>query len=155
MGSAPRIKEVAEDLVNHFEDRISTIDGKAMIVCMSRDICVEMFNAITDIRPGWKGTLIKEEKDKRGYYEQEDGTIRIVMTGSASDRENLQQHIYSKLQKKRLEKLISREEKRGNFCEDVTHKHFECARRCSSCCGEKSKVTLRVGLINEIFWEKI
>ena len=104
VGAEPRIKEVAEDLVNHFEARLSSIEGKAMIVCMSRDICVEMFKAITDLRPNWKGTLVKEEKNKRGYYDPEDGAIRIVMTGSASDRENLQPHIYSKLQKKRLEK---------------------------------------------------
>ena len=104
VGAEPRIKEVGEDLVKHFEARISVIDGKAMIVCMSRDICVEMFNAITNLRPVWKGTLVQKEKNKRGYYDPEDGAIRIVMTGSASDRENLQQHIYSKLQKKRLEK---------------------------------------------------
>ena len=92
VGAAPRIKEVAEDLVKHFEERISTIDGKAMIVCMSREICVHMYNAITELRP----ELADPDSEKGG--------IKVIMTGSASDKELLQPHIYNKQQKKRLEK---------------------------------------------------
>lgn len=92
VGAEPRIQEVAEDLVRHFEERTSTIDGKGMIVCMSREICVQMYNAIIALRPQWDDRDI----DK--------GAIKIVMTGSASDKPLLQPHIYSKQQKKRLEK---------------------------------------------------
>jgi len=91
VGSEPRIKEVAEDLVKHYEERNATIEGKAMVVCMSRDICVHTYNAIITLRPNWHDPDI----DK--------GAIKIIMTGSASDKELLRPHIYSKQQKKRLE----------------------------------------------------
>jgi len=104
VGSEPRLKEVAEDLIQHFETRLQVIDGKAMIVCMSREICVNLFNAITDIRPEWKGTIYKDKQESNGYYDPQDGVIRIVMTGSASDRAALQQHVYSKTKKKTIEK---------------------------------------------------
>lgn len=103
VGAEPRLKEVAEDLVTHFEDRVATIDGKAMIVCMSRDICVNMFKEITDLRPVWKGTTVKKENGGHGYYNPNDGAIRVIMTGNASDRKELQPHLYSKQQKKDLE----------------------------------------------------
>ncbi|HNP52673.1 MAG TPA: type I restriction endonuclease subunit R, partial [Nitrosomonas nitrosa] len=92
VGTEPRIQEVAEDLVKHFEERCATIDGKGMIVCMSREICAQMYNAIVALRPQWHDPDI----DK--------GAIKIIMTGSASDKTLLQPHIYSKQQKKRLEK---------------------------------------------------
>lgn len=92
VGAEPRIKQVAEDLVDHFETRTATIDGKAMIVCMSREICVHMYNAITELRPAWHDT------------DPEKGAIKIVMTGSASDKELLRPHGYTKQVKKRLER---------------------------------------------------
>ena len=92
VGSGPRLKEVAKDLAAHFEDRTATMPGKAMIVCMSREICVDMYNAIKDIRPNWHD----EDPAK--------GAIKIVMTGSASDKEKLQPHIYNKETKKQFEK---------------------------------------------------
>ena len=104
VGAEPRLKEVAEDLVKHFESRLEVLDGKAMIVCMSREICVHLFDAITKIRPQWKGTLVKDKQDSTGYYDPQDGVIRVVMTGSASDRPALQQHLYSKAKKKTIEK---------------------------------------------------
>lgn len=107
VGSEPRVQEVAEDLVSHFEARTATIAGKAMVVCMSRDICAQMFKAITDLRPEWAGTTVKKEKGGNagaGYYSPEDGAVRVVMTGSASDKQALQPHLYSKAQKKSLEK---------------------------------------------------
>lgn len=109
VGARARIQEVAEDLVNHFEERTATIDGKAMFVCMSRDICVQMFDAITALRPDWAGTTIKKQNgsaDDAGYYSPNDGSIRVIMTGSASDKKSLQPHLYTKAQKKDLEKRL-------------------------------------------------
>ncbi len=92
VGAEPRIKQVAADLVEHFEARTEMIDGKAMIVAMSREICVHLYDAIVELRPDWHDT------------DPNKGVIKIVMTGSASDRALLQPHIYNKQTKKRLEK---------------------------------------------------
>ncbi|MBW7471157.1 type I restriction endonuclease subunit R [Marinobacter sp. F4218] len=92
VGAGPRLKQVAEDLVNHYETRSSTISGKAMIVAMSREIAVHLYNEIVALRPEWHN----DDPDK--------GAIKIVMTGSASDRALLQPHIYNKQTKKRFEK---------------------------------------------------
>lgn len=96
VGSAPRIEQVANDLVAHFEERTATMPGKAMIVCMSREICVDMYNAIIAIRPQWHDPDSKK------------GTIKVVMTGSASDKAKLQPHIHSKLIKKEFEKRFKK-----------------------------------------------
>ncbi|MFQ5598733.1 MAG: type I restriction endonuclease subunit R [Nitrospiria bacterium] len=90
VGAAPRIQAVAEDLVRHFENR--RIEGKGMIVCMSRDICVQLYDALCALRPPWHDP----DFDK--------GALKVVMTGSASDKTALQPHLYSKQQKKRIEK---------------------------------------------------
>lgn len=92
VGSGPRLQQVAADLVQHFETRSESIDGKAMIVAMSRDICVHLYNEIAALRPEWHDP------------DPEKGAIKIVMTGSASDKPLLQPHIYNKQTKKRLEK---------------------------------------------------
>ncbi|MCD4815587.1 MAG: type I restriction endonuclease subunit R [Methanosarcinales archaeon] len=98
VGTEPRIREVAADLVEHFETRTKSVDdkdmrdGKGMIVAMSREICVHLYNAIVELRPDWHDP----DPDK--------GAIKIVMTGSASDRELLQPHIYNKQTKKLIEK---------------------------------------------------
>ena len=92
VGAEPRIKQVSEDLVNHFEERCATIEGKGMIVAMSREICAHLYNAITALRPEWHS----EDIDK--------GAIKVIMTASASDKLLLQAHNYNKVQKKRLEK---------------------------------------------------
>lgn len=89
VGAGPRLAEVAEDLVNHFEER--TIEGKGMVVCMSREICANLYKEIIKLRPEWHDTDV----DK--------GAIKIIMTGSASDKALLRPHVYSKIQKKRLE----------------------------------------------------
>ncbi|OGT69969.1 MAG: DEAD/DEAH box helicase [Gammaproteobacteria bacterium RIFCSPLOWO2_02_FULL_57_10] len=96
VGSAPRIEQVAKDLVAHFEERTATMPGKAMIVCMSREICVDMYNAIIAIRPQWHDPDSKK------------GAIKVVMTGSASDKAKLQPHIHSKLIKKEFEKRFKK-----------------------------------------------
>jgi len=92
VGSEQRLKKVAEDLVKHYENRIDAIDGKAMVVCMSRRICVELYNAIIDLRPDW-------HNDEDGK-----GKIKIVMTGSASDPVEWQQHIRNKTKREELGK---------------------------------------------------
>jgi type I restriction enzyme R subunit len=92
VGTEPRIRQVAADLVEHFEERTRSMDGKGMIVGMSRNICVNLYNAIVELRPDWHDT----DPDK--------GAIKIVMTGSASDRELLQPHIYNRHTRKKLEK---------------------------------------------------
>lgn len=91
VGSEPRLQQVALDLVQHFEARIAVVDGKVMIVCMSRDICAQLYNAIVSLRPDWHSE------------DPEQGAIKIVMTGSAADKALLQPHLYSKQVKKRLE----------------------------------------------------
>ena len=96
VGSAPRMEQVAKDLVAHFETRISTMPGKAMIVCMSREICVDMYNAIVALRPDWHDTDTSK------------GAIKVVMTGSASDKEKLQPHIHNKETKKVFEKRFKK-----------------------------------------------
>jgi len=99
VGAAPRLKQVAADIVKHYETRSAALEGKAMIVCMSRAICVDLFNAIITLRPEWAGTKVPNA----GYSEL-DGTLRIVMTGNATDAAELQQHLYTKQQRKTLEK---------------------------------------------------
>ncbi|XXE20313.1 type I restriction endonuclease subunit R [Pseudomonas sp. Z1-12] len=91
VGSEPRLQQVARDLIEHFEVRVSVADGKAMIVCMSRDICAHLYNTIVSLRPDWHSD------------DPEQGAIKIVMTGSAADKALLQPHLYSKQVKKRLE----------------------------------------------------
>lgn len=105
VGAEPRIKEVAADLVKHFEARTDAMEGKAMIVAMSRRICVDLFDAIVELRPRWKGTLVpSKDGDKPSHYSPEDGAIRIMMTGSAADDAKLRPHNYAGGARKLLEK---------------------------------------------------
>ncbi len=92
VGSEPRMQQVAQDLVNHFENRTASMPGKGMIVCMSREICVDMYLAIVAIKPEWHDA------------DPTNGAIKIVMTGSASDKAKMQAHIYNKETKKLFEK---------------------------------------------------
>ena len=92
VGAEPRIASVAADMVTHFEARSAAQSGKAMVVAMSRDICVHLYNEIVKLRPQWHDA------------DPEKGVIKIVMTGSASDKALLRPHIYSAQVKKRLEK---------------------------------------------------
>ncbi len=84
VGTEKRVALIAKDLVAHFEQRQEAMNGKAMIVCMSRRICVELYAAITKLRPDWHDP----DDDK--------GAIKVVMTGSASDPLPWQQHIRGK-----------------------------------------------------------
>lgn len=91
VGAEPRIKSVAADLVAHFEERNQAQSGKAMVVAMSREICVHLYNEIIALRPEWH-----DEDPKKG-------AVKIVMTGSASDKALLRPHIYPSQVKKSLE----------------------------------------------------
>jgi len=90
VGSEKRIKLVARDLVDHFEKRLDAMDGKAMVVCMSRRICVELYKAITALQPRWH------------HNDDDKGAIKVVMTGSASDPLDWQQHIRNKPRREAL-----------------------------------------------------
>jgi len=90
VGNPNRLQKIAEDLVYHFEQRNAVLDGKAMIVCMSRRICVELYDAIIKIRPHWHS----DDDDK--------GTIKVIMTGSSSDALNMQPHIRNKPRRKAI-----------------------------------------------------
>lgn len=90
VGNEDRLNKIAEDIVFHFENRNSVLEGKAMIVCMSRRICVDLYDAIVKIRPQWHN----EEDDK--------GEIKVIMTGSSSDTLNMQPHIRNKPRRKAI-----------------------------------------------------
>ena len=90
VGAENRIKLVARDMVEHFEKRLEALEGKAMIVCMSRRICVDLYREIAALRPDWH----HEDDDK--------GLMKVVMTGSASDPVEWQQHIRNKPRREKL-----------------------------------------------------
>lgn len=90
VGAEKRVNLIARDLVTHFEQRLETLEGKAMIVCMSRRICVDLYAAIVKLRPEWHD----EDDDK--------GAIKVVMTGSASDPLYWQKHIRNKPRRETL-----------------------------------------------------
>jgi len=90
VGSEKRIKLIARDLVEHFESRLATMDGKAMVVAMSRRIAVELYRELVALRPAWHG------KD------DEQGALKVVMTGSASDPLDWQPHIRNKPRRETL-----------------------------------------------------
>jgi len=92
VGTGERLKEIAGDLVTHFEQRTDALEGKALVVCMSRRICVDLYAEIVKLRPGWHA-----EGDT-------EGAIKVVMTGSAADPVDWQQHIRDKTRRKGLAK---------------------------------------------------
>ena len=92
VGSEHRLRLVARDLVEHFENRLDAMDGKAMVVCMSRRIAVDLHHELVALRPEWHAD------------EDEAGALKVVMTGSASDRLDWQPHIRNKLRREALAK---------------------------------------------------
>lgn len=84
VGAEKRLDAVVADILDHFDARLEAMDGKAMIVCMSRRICVEVYDRIVAAHPTWHG-----ETD-------DTGSVKVVMTGSASDPAEMQPHIRSK-----------------------------------------------------------
>jgi len=92
VGSDKRLALVAKDMVAHFEDRVAALDGKAMVVCMSRRICVKLYDEIVKLRPDWHSA------------DDNAGAVKIVMTGAASDPQEWQQHIGNKARRDLLAK---------------------------------------------------
>lgn len=92
VGSDNRLALVAGDIVAHFEARVDALEGKAMVVCMSRRICVKLYDEIVKLRPSWHSSDDKE------------GALKIVMTGAASDPQEWQQHIGNKARRDLLAK---------------------------------------------------
>jgi type I restriction enzyme, R subunit len=94
VGNEHRIELVAKDIVKHYEQRSEALDGKAMIVCMSRRICVDLYNAIIRFRPEWHAD------------EDAEGVIKVVMTGSSSDPLTWQPHVRNKERRKDIGKRL-------------------------------------------------
>jgi type I restriction enzyme R subunit len=90
VGAEPRVKMIARDLVDHFENRLSAMDGKAMVVCMSRRICVELYKELAALRPSWV-----TDNDATGQ-------MKVIMTGSASDPLDWQPHVRNKKAREEL-----------------------------------------------------
>ena len=98
MGDPKRIALVAADLVTHFEKRVEAMDGKAMIVCMSRRIAVDLYNALIKLRPDWTSAKDDEAEAEKGKA----CVVKVVMTGSADDGPAWQPHIRSKDKRRKL-----------------------------------------------------
>ena len=94
VGAEKRLRRIAADLVNHFEDREAGVEGKAMAVCMSRRICVALYEEIVKLRPDWHSD------------DDATGTVKVVMTGSAADPKEWQRFIGSKARRELLAKRI-------------------------------------------------
>ncbi|MBU4245935.1 type I restriction endonuclease subunit R [archaeon] len=90
VGSSKRTKRIAKDIVRHFEKRVNFFDGKGMIVCMSRRICVDLYNELIKLRPEWAS-----DDDTKGI-------LKVIMTGSASDPKEWQEHIRNKKRRKAI-----------------------------------------------------
>ena len=90
VGAQERLRLVAQDILDHFEGRLEALDGKAMVVCMSRRICADLYAEIVRLRPGWDAK------------EDDHGRIKVVMTGSASDPTEWQKHIRNKSRREAL-----------------------------------------------------
>ena len=90
VGAEKRVKQIAEDIVAHFEQRLEALEGKAMVVCMSRRICIDLYRELARLRPGWRA-------DDDGK-----GSVKVVMTGSASDPLAWQPHIRNKARREAL-----------------------------------------------------
>ena len=90
VGAEKRVKQIAEDIVDHFEQRLEVLEGKAMVVCMSRRICIDLYRELARLRPNWH-----DEDDSKG-------SMKVVMTGSASDPVDWQPHIRNKAGREEL-----------------------------------------------------
>ena len=91
VGAGKRVALVARDIVEHFESRQEAMDGKAMVVCMSRRICIDLYRELARLRPAW------HDDDNRG-------ALKVVMTGKAADPPDWQPHIRNKPRREALAK---------------------------------------------------
>lgn len=94
VGNSERLKLIAKDIIEHFNARLDVNEGKGMIVTMSRQIAADLYDTIVELQPTWHSTS------------DEEGAIKVIITGSASDEQKLQQHIRSKDRIKKIEKRI-------------------------------------------------
>ena len=94
VGTEKRINLVTKDIVNHFEQRLEAMDGKGMIVCMSRRICVDLYDALLKLHPSWH------------HQDDDKGAIKVIMTGSAGDPANFQPHIRNKIRREAIKKRM-------------------------------------------------
>ena len=92
VGTEKRLALIARDIVEHFETRLEAMDGKAMVVCMSRRICVDLHRALVRLRPEWH------------HGDDDKGHLKVVMTGAAADPPEWQQHIRNKARREALAK---------------------------------------------------
>ena len=90
VGAEKRLKQVAQDIVNHYEQRMEALEGKAMMVCMSRRICIDLYRELVRLRPDWHSD------------DDDQGAIKVVMTGSATDPLDWQPHIRNKPRREAL-----------------------------------------------------
>ena len=104
VGADKRVGLIAEDLIKHWEARLEVMDGKAMIVCMSRRICFELYEAIRKLRPKWH------------HKDDEKGVVKIVMTGSASNPLEWQDHTRNKPRREALPKDSKTPKPRSRSC---------------------------------------
>ena len=98
VGSKKRINALAKEIINHFEKKQEIMQGKAMVVCMSRRICVSLFDAIKKLRPEW----VNKDDNK--------GLMKVIMTGSASDGPEWQEHIRNKQKRREMGDLFKKED---------------------------------------------
>jgi len=92
VGASSRLQLVAEDIVQHFEQRLDAMDGKGLIVCMSRRICMDLYDEIVKLRPDWH----QDDDDK--------GSVKVVMTGNASEGPRVAAHSRSKSRREQIAK---------------------------------------------------
>ena len=90
VGADKRLKQVAQDIVNHYEQRMEALEGKAMVVCMSRRICIDLYRELAKLRPDWHSD------------DDDQGAVKVVMTGSATDPLDWQPHIRNKPRREAL-----------------------------------------------------
>ena len=97
VGAEKRVKQIAGDIVAHFEQRLEAMEGKAMVVCMSRRICIDLYRELAWLRPEWH-----DDEDGLSAGQAGKGTMKVVMTGSASDPPEWQPHIRNKARREEL-----------------------------------------------------
>ena len=90
VGHQDRLKDIAKDIVAHFEARQQVFEGKAMIVCMTRNICAMLYNEIIALKPEWH------------HNDLDKGVLKVIMTSSTDDSALLQPHHTTKKQRKDL-----------------------------------------------------
>ena len=126
VGTENRLKLIARDIVDHFEKRLDAMEGKAMVVCMSRRICVDLYDQLVALRQDWHDA----DDDK--------GEIKVVMTGSASDGPAWQQHIRNKTRREGLATRFrdSSDELKMVLVRDMWLTGFRCAESAYDVCGQ-------------------